>query len=194
MYEELDDATLLVLSKEKPEAFGTFYERHAEPLLRYFARRTLDPEVAAELTAETFAQAFASRRLFRDRGSGGAGWLYGVGHHQLSRFYRTGGVELRARRRLGMPQRTLDSEDFERIEELVDFEPLRLAVAEALDALSPDQRTATRLRIVDGRSYAEVASALGCSQATARARVSRGLRRLAQLLEARTRELVMEVD
>jgi RNA polymerase sigma-70 factor, ECF subfamily len=194
MYEELDDATLLLLSKEAPEAFGAFYERHAEALLRFMTRRTLDPEVGAELTAETFAQAFASRERFRDLGHGGTGWLYAVASHQLSRFFRTGAVERRGRMRLGMPARELGREDYERIEELVDFEPLRTAIADALGGLSEEQRDATRLRVVEGRSYEEVADALGCTQATARARVSRGLRRLARVLEARTRELVMEVD
>jgi RNA polymerase sigma-70 factor, ECF subfamily len=194
MFEELQDAELLLLSKEQPDAFGAFYERHAESMLRYFARRTFDPEVAAELTAETFAQAFASRRMFEDRGAGGAGWLFGIGNHQLSRFYRSGAVANRARERLGMPSRALEADDYERIEELVDFEPMRRAIAEALQQLSEDQREATRLRVIEGRSYAEVAEALSCTEDTARARVSRGLRRLGKELESHTRELAAEVD
>jgi hypothetical protein len=34
--------------------------------------------------AETFAEAFSSRRRFRDEGVDGAGWLYGIGKHLLS--------------------------------------------------------------------------------------------------------------
>jgi DNA-directed RNA polymerase specialized sigma24 family protein len=74
VYGDWNDVEVIVLSWDEPEAFGVLFERHAEDLLRYFARRTLDPEAAAELTAETFAQAFASRRRFRDRGLGGDGW------------------------------------------------------------------------------------------------------------------------
>jgi len=194
MYEELADAELLLLSGEQPDAFGAFYERHAEALLRFFARRTLDPDAAAELTAETFAEAFASRRSFRDQGAGGAGWLYGIGHHMLGRFFRSGAVETRARKKLGMPRRELEPQDYERIEELVDFEPLRRAVGDALDELSDDQREATRLRVIEGHSYSEVATAMHCTEATARARVSRGLRRLAKHLESHTQELAAEVD
>jgi RNA polymerase sigma-70 factor (ECF subfamily) len=197
MYAELTDTDLLLLSKERPDAFGEFYQRHAETLLRFFARRTFDLEGAADLTAETFAEAFASRTRFHDMGAEGsaaASWLYGIGRHQLSRFFRAGGVEDRARKRLGMPARELAQEDFERIEELADLESLRRAVADALQALSEDQREATRLRVVEGRTYEEVAAALGCTQDTARARVSRGLRRLAEELEPRAHELVAEVD
>src|SRR2546423_9471566 len=44
VFEDLADEELLALSARRAEAFGAFYERHAEPLLRFFARRTVDPE------------------------------------------------------------------------------------------------------------------------------------------------------
>jgi DNA-directed RNA polymerase specialized sigma24 family protein len=59
--DERSDTELLLASRAEPVAFVELYRRHAEDLLRYFARRTLDPEAAAELTAETFAEAYASR-------------------------------------------------------------------------------------------------------------------------------------
>ena len=181
--EDWTDVELIVRSWDEPEAFGAVFERHAETLLGYFARRTLDPEAAAELTAETFAQAFASRKRFRDRGLGGAGWLYGIARHQLSRFHRTGAVDARARRRLGMPEREVAPEDYERIEELIDFERVGRAIGQAFSVLSDEQREALTLRVIDGRPYREVAEALRCSEETARARVSRGLRRLAKSLD-----------
>ncbi|HYX80604.1 MAG TPA: sigma-70 family RNA polymerase sigma factor [Actinomycetota bacterium] len=182
-YEDWGDAELVVLSRDEPEAFGVVFERYAEDLLRYFAKRTLDPEAAAELVAETFAEAFASRRRFRDRGLGAVGWLYGIGRHQLGRFFRTGAVDARARRRLGMPEREVSAEDYERIEELIDFEEVGRAIGQAFAFLSEEQREALTLRVVEGRSYREVAEELRCTEETARARVSRGLKRLARSLE-----------
>lgn len=179
----------MVLSREDPDAFGRFYERHAEDLLRYFARRTLDPEAAAELTAETFAEAFASRHRFRERGGGGAPWLYGIAKHELSRFFRSGAVEARARQRLGLPEREVSDEDYERIEELIDFERVGRAIGQALSVLSAEQREAMTLRVIEQRPYVEVAQMLACSEQTARARVSRGLKRLASLLEGGQTEL-----
>lgn len=189
MDEPWSDVELIVRSWDEPEAFGTVFERHAEELLGYFARRTLDPEAAAELVAETFAQAFASRRRFRDRGLGAAGWLYGIARHQLSRFFRTGAVDARARRRLGMPDREVSAEDYERIEELIDFEQIGRAIGQAFSVLSEEHREALTLRVIEGRSYREVAEELRCTEETARARVSRGLRKLAKLLENRELEL-----
>jgi hypothetical protein len=53
--DEGSDVELIVQSWSDPEAFGVVYERHAEEFLGYFARRTFDPEAAAELVAETIA-------------------------------------------------------------------------------------------------------------------------------------------
>jgi RNA polymerase sigma factor (sigma-70 family) len=181
--DQRSDSELLVVSATEPGAFGVLYRRHAEDVLRYFARRTLDPEAAAELTAETFAQAFASRRRFREQGRGGLVWLYGIGRHLLSRYFRTGAVDARARRRLGVPERLISEEDYERIEELIDFEQVGRAIASAFSVLSEEQRDALTLRVVEGRPYNEVAEHLSCSVETARARVSRGLRRLARVLD-----------
>ncbi len=181
--EDWSDVELIVRSWDEPEAFGRVFERHAEEFLSYFARRTLDPEAAAELVAETFAEAFASRRRFRDRGLGGVGWLYGIARHQLSRFFRRGAVDSRARKRLGMPDRDLSSDDYDRIEELIDFEKVGREIGQAFSVLSSEQREALTLRVIEGRPYREVAETLRVTEETARARVSRGLRRLATSLD-----------
>jgi RNA polymerase sigma factor (sigma-70 family) len=56
-------------------------------------------------------------------------------------------------------------------------------VAAAFDELAPDQRDALRLRVIDERSYPDLAVALGVSEQTARARVARALRRIADAVE-----------
>lgn len=194
MQEELEDAELILRSSREPEVFGALFERHAEPMLAFFARRTLDAEAAAELVAETFAEAFSSRSRFRDQGVDGAGWLYGIGKHLLSRYFRAGAVEARARRRLGMPERTVNDDDYERIEELIDFERVGDVILEALSTLPEDQREAVRLRVIDGRSYRQVAETLGCTEPTARARVSRGLRRIASQIKPTEHDEPIELE
>lgn len=174
------DEELLVGSAADPRLFTGLYERHAAALLTFFARRTFDAQVAADLTAETFAAAFASRARYRDRGAGSAAaWLFTLGRRQLSHFVRHSLVERRARERLGMGVLALSLDDIERIEEQIDFERVGRTVAAALGRLKQDQRDALQLRVIDGLSYGEAARALGCSEDVVRARVSRGLRRLA---------------
>jgi RNA polymerase sigma factor (sigma-70 family) len=77
----------------------------------------------------------------------------------------------------------MDDESIQRVEELVDFAPLRLAVREALGSLTPKLADAVVLRVGLGLPYGEVARRLGCSQGAARVRVARGLDQLSGQLE-----------
>lgn len=178
------DAELLKASARDPEAFGVFYDRHARTLLAFFHRRTACAQTAADLTAETFASAFASRRSFRDRGVPGLAWLLGIARHELSASLRRGRVADRARRRLGMERAELDDVSIERIDELADIASLRQSIDAALASLSPKLAQAVSLRVEQELSYAEVASRIGCTEGTARVRVARGLEKLAHLMEA----------
>jgi RNA polymerase sigma-70 factor (ECF subfamily) len=160
------------------------YRAHAGELLRFFARRTLQPEVAVDLVGETFARAFAKRARYHGREDREAlGWIYGIARNELSMYFRRGTVEQRALRRLGVERGPLTDVDYERIEELASLSSHHAALAEGLAALSVEHRDALQMRIVEERSYAEVASALGISEQAARARVSRALRTLAKATE-----------
>ncbi len=64
-YSTLGDDELLELTLEDPDAFGVFYDRFEEEVLAFFMRATRRPDVAADLTAEVFAAALSSARLFR---------------------------------------------------------------------------------------------------------------------------------
>lgn len=130
------DEDLLVASSRYPYSFVAFYYRTMPGLLRYFARRTLDAQVASDLTAETLAEAFAGRGRFRDRGDGSAtAWLYTIARRQFGSYLRKLRVEDAARRRLGMQQVELGPEDVERVEALIDFEQVGRAVSAAFDEL-----------------------------------------------------------
>jgi RNA polymerase sigma-70 factor, ECF subfamily len=181
---ERSDAELLARSARDPEAFGIFYDRYAERLLIYFARRTWDAQEAADLTAETFAAAFAARRGYRDTGAPAFAWLLGIARHQLHRALRRRRIDDRARRRLGIERVALDDASLARIEELADLRATRAAVSAALEQLPPAMARAVELRVSEELPFAEVARRLDCTEGAARVRVTRGLQKLANLLEA----------
>ena len=52
-------------------SFEEFYLRHVNTVLGYFARRTGDAELAADLASETFAAALAGRRGYKPLGATG---------------------------------------------------------------------------------------------------------------------------
>jgi RNA polymerase sigma-70 factor (ECF subfamily) len=183
------ELSALARAHRDPAAFSQFYDDHARGLVRFFARRLIDAEAALDLTAETFAQAFAARRSFRGSSDAeAASWLYTIAHRQLAAYLRKGYVDRRARERLGVELGMAGTEELARVEELADLGQLRDAVVSGLRALSDDQRQAVELRIVDELPYPELARRLDVSEQTARARVSRGLRALRVALADPTAE------
>ncbi len=165
-----DDAILAGLD-DAPDAFAVFYRRHVAALLGYFLRRTHDPELAADLCAETFAAALDGAHRFDPARGPAVAWLYGIARRLLAHAQRRGVVEDRARRRLGMAPLDLSDAALERVEALAGSE---VALA-ALEDLPEDQRAAVRARVVDERGYDEIALAAKTSESVIRKRVSRGL-------------------
>lgn len=171
---------------QTPSAFSGVYAAKAEELLAFFMRRTFDVEVARDLMAETFAQAFEHRRRFRGTTDAEAeAWLYAIARHQLARYARSGVVHRRAVERLGIDVPAVSDEDYHRIVELAGLADLREAIAAAFAELPVEQQQALRLRVIDGQDYRDVAVTLGVSEQAARARVSRALRRLADVTDLR---------
>lgn len=177
-------AEALRRSSRSPHAFGAFYRHHVAALFSYLNRRVYDTDVALDLTSESFAQAYLSRRRFRGRTDPqAAAWLYRIADRQLARYFRSNAIEQRALTRLGIDPPQLHEGDHARVEQLADSAGLRAAVRGELERLSTEQRDALRLRVVDDLSYGEVANRLRISEEAARARVMRGLKALAQSLK-----------
>ena len=170
------DAELLAAARTDATAFRAFYERYAERVYGYHLRRTREPEAARDLTAETFAQAWLSRRKFRDRAGGTAGpWLFAIARNVLVGSVRRQGLERSACERLGVP-----------VEAHVEPDETWLdGLDGVLDDLPEGQGDAVRLRVVDELEYADVARELGATPAAARVRVHRGLATLRNRLRER---------
>ncbi|MEO7573507.1 MAG: RNA polymerase sigma factor [Acidimicrobiales bacterium] len=180
-----DDEVLLVAARCNPAAFAELYDRRYKRVLGFFYRRILCPHTAAELTAETFAQAWASRSRFDPSEGMAMAWVMGIAGNLYRNWLRRGVVSDRARRRWGITTPMLVEEDLEKIEALVDLTALRTGLIEALAELSPKLREAVLLRVALDLPYEAVATELGCSVGAARVRVSRGLDRLFVSLDNR---------
>jgi len=177
-----DDDDLLSRTREDPEAFGAFYRRYERSVLAYFARRTHDPELAADLCAETFAAALIASRRYVARGEPATAWLFAIARHKLLRSIDRDRAENRARRRLGMQRQELTDEAREAIERLTVDDLSR----ELLDQLPEDQAEAIKTRVLGELSYEEIGARTGASPSTVRKRVSRGLATLRKTFKGAT--------
>lgn len=176
-FEQRSDQELLERAAREPEAFGAFYRRHVGDMLAFFRRRTGDPQLALDLTAETFARALQHTDSFRAMAQPPGAWLYTIARNLLTDSYRRGHVADDARRRLALEPMIVTELGFERVEAAADAAS-QLATVDLDDALSPDQAGAIRARVLEDQSYEQIAEQLRCSQQVARQHVSRGLRNL----------------
>ncbi|HKC77196.1 MAG TPA: sigma-70 family RNA polymerase sigma factor [Gaiellaceae bacterium] len=171
------DAELIRAAASDAGAFADLYRRHVSTLHGWFHSRLA--WAASDLTAETLAQAWLSRRSFRDEAEGSAlPWLFGIARNVARESARRNEVETRARRRLGLPLDLAAEDGYDAVEERLSPSA---ALSDALDSLPAHEREALELRIVDELAYADVAARLGVRPAAARLRVSRALRRLSAL-------------
>ncbi len=166
------------------ESFELVFRRHHAVILAFLARRVQQPELAADLLAETFASLLA---LVRDPRHAvppiPVAWLLVTARNLLIDSHRRGTVDDRARRRLAMEPVVLDDRDLERVEEISAETDLMRELASRLE---PDQFQALRARVLDEREYGEIAAQLKCSESVVRKRVSRALGVLRRAMEATT--------
>src|SRR3954452_103169 len=76
-----------VCARSDAATFAEVYVEYHERVLRFFARRSLDPETAFDLMAETFAEMLAGIGGFRGQTEEqGRAWMWTIARHQLFRW------------------------------------------------------------------------------------------------------------
>jgi RNA polymerase sigma factor (sigma-70 family) len=177
-----DEELLVAAQGGDGDEFATFYRRHAAAVTGFHRRRVALPELAFDLTAETFASLVAALDRFDPARGSARGWLFTIAVNELRQALRRQQVEDRARRELRMEPIILD----DRAIELVEARSSPGDVEQALAALPTAEREAIEARVLEGAAYDEIAARLRCSPSVVRQRVSRGLRRLRDIAEERS--------
>ena len=175
------DAGALRRSINEPECFAVLFDRHFARVHRYLRRR-LGDELAAEMAAETFLQAFRCRQRFSGGEASVLAWLYGIASNLVRMNHRAEERRLRAYARAAVG--LSESEPVIAVEDRIDAEALAPALALALADLSPALREVLVLHAWAELSNEEIAAALGCSAAAVRTRLSRARSKLAARLGA----------
>ena len=143
-------------------AWRRIYDETNQPLFNFLCYQTGDRDAALDLLQETYV--IALNRLDTFQGTGTLlGWLRSVALRKCLDWRRR--VSLRLRR-LGDFARESSSDTLSTTQE--PFPGMGDGFQDALGRLSPKQRAALLLRELEDLPFAEVAEAIGCSEATAR--------------------------
>jgi RNA polymerase sigma-70 factor (ECF subfamily) len=175
----LDDSALLAQGRSGDQrALEKLYQRNWRPVYRSFARYTKDPAEAEDLTQEVFLRAFRALPQYADRGVPYLGYLLRIATNLARDRWRAGPPRVVP---VGnVPDWPAPGPGPDGLAEQSDR---RAALLRALDGLRPDQRTVLRLRILEGRSSAEVGALTNRSPAAVRQISSRALASLRAALD-----------
>ena len=155
----------LAATPDDPPSVGDLYEIEGRRLWRAVFAWCQDRAVADDAVAEAFAQCLRRGEEIHDPRA----WVWTVA-------FRLAAGELKARRRFVADEEVGDPPFAEPSADAADL----LA---ALRRLPTNQRAAVVLRYYGGWETDEIARALGAGRATVRVHLSRGRRRLRELLE-----------
>jgi len=164
------DAEVISRSVADPAFFAAVFDRHADEILRYVSAR-LGPDLAEDVTAETFLAAFRCRDRYDPGRPDARPWLYGIAIRQIGTHRR---AEARYRRLLACALPEAAAEDFgDRSAERITAQRLRPRLIAVLDGLRRRDRELLLLVAWAGLSYEESAAALGITVSAVKSRLNR---------------------
>lgn len=175
--ERIDDADADLLARflsGDERSFTTLMKRHEDRIFQLSMRILGNRTDALDATQETFITAFRKADQFRGDSAFGS-WLYRIGINTCKDV-------LRKKRRWGEPEENVPEPET-RAASLADEVSLRLDLSNALAALSGEYREAVVMFDLGGIPYEEIARITGTNLGTVKSRISRGRRKLAELME-----------
>ncbi len=179
---ELDDLVERAKAGES-EAFGELFDHFHGPVFRQLLAQTRSRALAEDLTSETFFRALRAVHGFALPSRLFGPWLRRIARNLAADHFKSSRTRLEfVTGDLSFYEGVVDGPEDLLVESL-DHEALR----QALERLPVNQRRAIALRFLRQLSITETAAELGCTEGAAKQLQWRGLRNLAQLLQAEVR-------
>ena len=156
----------------KPD-FDELVEWHSAEIFAYVWRMLRDAQDAEDCLQETFLRAFRSYGRVR-AGSNYRAWLYKIATNTARSQWKR-----RTHREARMTELDPDRQaDEMSVSDRVEQKALLAVVTRAVEELPDQQRVALIMRKYQALSYAEIAAALECTEAAARANVYQAVKKL----------------
>jgi RNA polymerase sigma factor (sigma-70 family) len=167
-----------------PDALDLIYRVSYESVYRYIYKKVQDPELASDLTQDTFLKAFSCISKTRPDLNLSA-WLYTIARNVCLDYWRkkklqtldlqtdyesSGNSRLNAISSKNDPFIVFQQKEFQ------------ILLGDILKSLNPHQRQAIYLKDVEGLSYQEAAQAMSISQSAFTSLLNRGRMKFTQLI------------
>lgn len=163
-----------------PEAFGEIFDRHADAVHGYRARRLRSADAADDLVSIVFLEAWRRRDDVVLEQESALPWLFGVARRTLMRRTRDAMRHRAALRR--MPAALIEPDHADDVVAEIDNSRRLAAVAAAFTRLRRSDQDIIALCVWQALDYSAAAVALGVPVGTVRSRLSRARARLSALV------------
>jgi len=172
----IDQTLVEQVQRGDKQAFDVLVLKYQNKIIQLVNRYVHDSDEARDVAQEAFIKAY--RAIGRFRGdSAFYTWLYRIAINTAKNYLVASGRR--------PPRSDIDAQDAEQYEgatglreyatpeRLLQKDEIQEAIAEAIDALPDDLRTAITLRELEGLSYEEIAQTMDCPIGTVRSRIFR---------------------
>ncbi len=173
------------------ESFSTFIHRYQDPLMRFVTKMLGDGEAAHDVVQETFLQvAECPKKLLKVENC----------HNWLLRVARNLGIDQMRRRKTAQKHATAVAEHNERVRSTdgaqaspaaaLEKSELQAQVHAEIDKLKPRQRELVILKVVEQKSYKEIAAITGMSVTNVGYQLHQAMKTLSHRLAPKREELL----
>ncbi len=166
-----DEQLMKLYQNGDAEAFKVLYGRHSSKIYGFLKKRLYDIEKVAEVYQEIFIKIHKSKHLYNDSLPALA-WIFTISRTVMI-------DELRKNIKI----QTVDNYDLDKIpDELEKTIPQFELATEALLHLPKQQKAAIEMRYMSEQTFEQIAASLNVSPTNARQLISRGIKRLKELV------------
>jgi len=152
--------------------FERLYRANVAAVTAYFARRSADPHVVADLTADTFVAVITSFGSFDPRKGTARSWVFGVARNVYAAYCAAHSQQRHKLVRLA-GRRDLDPDQVEELVDRIDAQRAGRDLVTGLAALPEKDRAVVELVDIAGLAPKEAAAVLGLSPGAVRMRLMR---------------------
>ena len=172
----IDQALVERVQKGDKQAFDVLVLKYQNKIIQLIYRYVHDPEEAQDVAQEAFIKAYKALGRFRGD-SAFYTWLYRIAINTAKNY-----LVASSRR---PPKSDIDAQDAEQYEGAVGLkeyatpermllrDEIQTSIAQAIEELPDELRTAITLRELEGLSYEEIAQTMDCPIGTVRSRIFR---------------------
>ncbi len=184
MSDILNKGEIQGLRKRDSRVYEVVFKKYYPGLVMFVCRHVGDREVAKDIVQDIFFKLFEiSHSLSKDFNL--KSWFYKVARNAAVDYLRH--LQVVDRHKFLMAEAMLTSEE---LDEEIDEEVYN-RVNEAIDSLPEQCRLIIKLNVIEGKKYLEIAEELDISINTIRTQVSRGYKKLREILSRGEETLIL---